>query len=910
MQRMKRYLSLLLVFALVLSPLAGSIRAYAEGEEIGEPETQVVEPQVEETDSVSETQAEKPEKEPEETPEAESTTPLGDEEQEQSETLELGEEKVGAPVRGGADFETLKQQVTEATDGDVIQVAPGEYRFTDKLMIQGKNIELKVEGGTATFYRDSSYSSTMIEIAEGAGLTLNDGIVMDGKNRTREITTGALIQNLGGFVHNYGTLIIKGGIYQNDKSRGGAVAAPFYSYGAKSRVELHDGTIQNNDYGYEYNETRADFAAGAFSLNHGTQMVMTGGTIQGNTGSSFAWDGLHYSESPGAGAIVVSPGSSFIMEDGTISENNGYGGGVLVGSGSEQYYGDNREVESEEKIEPSELATATFLGGTIENNVGWEGGGIYGVGNIKVDIPSNSTITIRKNKAAMGGGIAISDRATGTQLETLQNLMDQSKRIKPKVSFDIWEKYFAGEFNMAGGTVEENYAKRAGGGIVISTNKASIVGGVIKNNTAKDQGGGIYVTTAPYTLHMQNVYIGGNSANEEWPKNQVLLDKTGGGVWFCPTGTAVFHAENGAFIDRDNTSGREAAGFFSFKKETGSDYTVTLAPRALSGGKIDYRTDSEKVRNKQEESQIISVIGSHAEELALKTELDPDFNTAIVQKLSTVFVIENKSAKGGGIGSNGNIVFGTDNTISLTVKKEWAEGTESKPVEIEIRARLGEDDWLIQKVQLNAENQFTYTLEGLPETVGGEALEGLLYVKELNNDAFTTEISKITKKTDEQTDGEKPTNEKAFIVTVKNTKKPSTPGTVDTMVKVQKIWEDENNRENKRPTSITVRLYANGRATDKTLILNAENGWRGFFTGLDKYSAGEKIRYTVQEETSLSDYESVVSGTMEGGFTITNSRKPEKPPVPEKPPIPEKPRVPAIPVYPRVPIIPKAGIGA
>lgn len=583
------------------------------------------------------------------------------------------------------------------------------------------------------------------------------------------------------------------------------------------------------------------------------------------------------------------------MTGGTITGNLGYGGGIFAGTTEGGIYDTARNSEDESKFPEAKVAEVVLRGGKITGNEGTYGGAIFGAGNVDIKIPKGSEVEISENKALMGGGIAVTDNAIGL-------FEEQREEVRPKVTIEKWAEHYAGKLTMEGGIVRNNEAYMVGGGVLVSSNKASIIGGLIKNNTAKDQGGGIYVTAVPYTLHMQNVYIGENSANMEWPKNKVLLDKTGGGVWFCPTGAAVFHAENGAFIDRDNTSGREAAGFFSFKKD--ANYTVTLAPRALSGGKIDYRTDSEKVRNEQEESQIISVIGSHAEELALKTELDPDFNTAIVQKLSTVFVIGNKSAKGGGIGSNGNIVFGTDNTISLTVKKEWAEGTESKPVEIEIRARLGEDDWLIQKVQLNAENQFTYTLEGLPATVGGEALESLLYVKELNNDEFTTEISKITKKTDEQTDGEKPANEKAFIVTVKNTKKPSTPGTVDTMVKVQKIWEDENNRENKRPTSITVRLYANGKATDKTLVLSAENGWRGFFTGLDKYSAGEKIRYTVQEETSLSDYESVVSGTMEGGFTITNSRKPEKPP------IPEKPRVPAIPVYPRVPIIPKAGIGA
>ena len=900
MQRMKRCLSLLLVFALVLSPLAGSIRAYAEGEEIGEPETQVVEPQVEETDPVSETQAEEPGEEPNVVPEAESTTPLGEEEQEQPEVPELSEEKVGAPVRGGTPFETLKQQVEEAADGAVIQVAPGEYRFTEKLMIQGKKIEFTVEGGEAKFYRDQNYSSTMIEIAKGAGLTLNDGIVIDGEMRTCERF------GWGGLINNLGKLVIKGGVYQNDridKQRGSDHAAPIYVQGENAILELHGGTIRHNDYSGQ----AAAYAAGAVMLRFGATMIMDGGTITENEASIYDPWGTGqaiWSDSPGAGGILVEKGCTFTMKGGEISKNVGYGGGVLVGEPWTLPYTESRRTKDESKFQEIKLARATFEGGTIKGNEGVGGGGISGHGNVEITIPKESTLEISENHAWDGGGIAVMDWAVATF---------QGRKDLPQVPIETWSKHYAGKLTMAGGTVKNNKARRTGGGIYIATNEATITGGLIDGNRAGDQGGGFYLATIPYTLHMENAYVASNHATNDWgvfdSDGVTLHPKTGGGVWFCPTGTAVFNAEHGALIMTDNEAPREAAGFFSAQKAKGENYSVTLAERALSGGKIEYYNDGIEVRNGTTPSERIEV-KNYTDNLAVKTVLSDGFDEAMVKKLSSLVITNNTASKGGGIGSNGNIIFGTENTISLTVKKEWEDGTAPKPVEIEIRARLGEDDWLIQKVQLNAENQFTYTLEGLPATVGGEALEGLLYVKELNNDEFTTDISKITEKTDEQTDGEKPANEKAFIVTVKNTKKPSTPGTVDTMVKVQKIWEDENNRENKRPTSITVRLYANGKATDKTLVLSAKNGWRGFFTGLDKYSAGEKIRYTVQEETSLSDYESVVSGTMEDGFTITNRRKPEKPPVPEKPPIPEKPRVPALPVYPRVPIIPKAGIGA
>lgn len=890
MQRMKRCLSLLLVFTLVLSPLAGSIRAYAEGEEIGEPETQVVEPQVEETDPVSETQAEKPEKEPEEAPEAESTTPLGEEEQEQPEVPELSEEKVGAPVRRGTSFETLKQQVEEAADGAVIQVAPEKYLFTEKLMIQGKNIEFKVESGTATFCRDQNYSSTMIEIAEGAGLTLNNGIVMDGEMRACERF------GWGGLINNLGKLVINGGVYQNDKidkQRGSDHAAPIYVQGENAILELHGGTIRHNDYSGQ----AAAYAAGAVMLRFGATMIMEGGTITENEASIYdPWGTGQYiwSDSPGAGGILVEQGCTLTMKGGEITKNVGYGGGVLVGAPWTLPYTESRRTKDENKFQEFKLACATFEGGTIKENEGIGGGGISGHGNVEITIPKESTLEISENKAWDGGGIAVMDWAVATF---------EGRKDLPQVPIETWSKHYAGKLTMAGGTVKNNEARRTGGGIYIATNEATITGGLIDGNRAGDQGGGFYLATIPYTLHMENAYVASNHATNDWgvfdSDGVTLHPKTGGGVWFCPTGTAVFNAEHGALIMTDNEAGREAAGFFSAQKAKGENYSVTLAERALSGGKIEYYTDGTEVRNGTKPSERIAV-KDYTDNLAVKTVLSDGFDEAMVKKLSSLVITNNTASKGGGIGSNGNIIFGTENTISLTVKKIWADGTTPKPVEVEIRGKLGTDDWLIEKIQLNEKNRFTYTLNDLPATVAEKPLQDLLYVKELNADDYKVEISPIA-----AAEGGK-----TFAITVKNKKKPTTPTHAQTEVPVTKVWEDEDNREMKRPASITVRLYANGKATDKTLVLSAENGWHGSFVGLDKYDVGEEIRYTVEEETILPDYESVVSGTMEGGFTITNSRKPEKPPVPEKPPIPEKPRIPAIPVYPRVPIIPKAGIGA
>lgn len=93
-------------------------------------------------------------------------------------------------------------------------------------------------------------------------------------------------------------------------------------------------------------------------------------------------------------------------------------------------------------------------------------------------------------------------------------------------------------------------------------------------------------------------------------------------------------------------------------------------------------------------------------------------------------------------------------------------------------------------------------------------------------------------------------------------------------IPVEKVWEDNNNQDGKRPGSVTVTLYANNQPTDQTLTLSEANGWKGTFENLDEFKDGEKINYTV-EEASVSGYTTVVTGDASTGFTITNSYTPE-----------------------------------
>ena len=102
-----------------------------------------------------------------------------------------------------------------------------------------------------------------------------------------------------------------------------------------------------------------------------------------------------------------------------------------------------------------------------------------------------------------------------------------------------------------------------------------------------------------------------------------------------------------------------------------------------------------------------------------------------------------------------------------------------------------------------------------------------------------------------------------------------TPG--KTSVQVTKAWADSNNQDGVRPGSVTIKLLADGKETDKTLTLTETNNWTDTFTGLDEYNAGEKIIYTVKEEAIGQGYTTVVTGDAKNGFKVTNVRTPSVP---------------------------------
>ena len=168
----------------------------------------------------------------------------------------------------------------------------------------------------------------------------------------------------------------------------------------------------------------------------------------------------------------------------------------------------------------------------------------------------------------------------------------------------------------------------------------------------------------------------------------------------------------------------------------------------------------------------------------------------------------------------------------------------------------------VQSKTVTAEDGWAWNFTGLPEysngkeityTVEEDAVEG--YTPEVNGYSITNthEVEKID-------------------------------------VTVTKTWSDYENQYNTRPQSITVQLYANGKACGDPVTITADNAgqdgkWTYTYTGLDKYEAGEEIAYTVKEE-AVSGYTTTYNGLdITNSYVRSNPSRPPKDPDPTPDPV-------------------------
>ncbi|MBO4863309.1 MAG: Ig-like domain-containing protein [Eubacterium sp.] len=258
----------------------------------------------------------------------------------------------------------------------------GIYVSNGKLNINGGAI------GSTTGYNHMGNQTPKAE--RGSGIYINKGIldmtggeirgqdksgVVVGEKGTFNFRGGKVNGNLTG-IYNYGTMNMTGGEILGGDLYGAQQEGVIVDYGATFWMKA--GTIHNNHVGVvvqgtasneeerpslfhmtggEIRDNKGNEKGAGVKVAEGGAMVMSGGTISGNTTGNYS---LH--DYYGGGVCVIDQYSQFAMTGGTITGNScpeGDGGGIYVGKG----------------------ATCILTGGTItQNSASDTGGQHYGGG--------------------------------------------------------------------------------------------------------------------------------------------------------------------------------------------------------------------------------------------------------------------------------------------------------------------------------------------------------------------------------------------------------------------------------------------------------------------------------------------------------------------------------------------------
>ena len=242
----------------------------------------------------------------------------------------------------------------------------------------GSSAELILENGTIQNHKIRGALSASIRVTEGASFTMNGGTIQDNIANTSSSDSSSpavLLLGASTFTMN------RGSICNNSGQCGTAVYLTASSNAAKARFTMNGGTLSNNEsHLYTPNST----PTGAVFVKYSAEFVLNNGTITGNCAHGGAGGGVAVMDE----LPTEEHGTAFTMNGGTISNNtaSGYrcsGGGIYSCSNY-----------------------VSLLGGRIENNSAYDGGGVYSEGNTEIYTTlhiENALIT--GNTADQGGGL-------------------------------------------------------------------------------------------------------------------------------------------------------------------------------------------------------------------------------------------------------------------------------------------------------------------------------------------------------------------------------------------------------------------------------------------------------------------------------------------------------------------------
>ena len=188
----------------------------------------------------------------------------------------------------------------------------------------------------------------------------------------------------------------------------------------------------------------------------------------------------------------------------------------------------------------------------------------------------------------------------------------------------------------------------------------------------------------------------------------------------------------------------------------------------------------------------------------------------------------------------------TPEQVKVSGQKVWDDADDQdgkRPASITVKVMDGST--IVDTLEVTAANGWKFESKDLPKYRNGQEI-----AYTLKEDAVAQYETKIDK----------------FTVT-----NSYTPETVK--VSGQKVWDDANNQDGKRPASIKVKILDGDKVVDE-LEVTAATDWKFESKDLPKNRKGKKINYTVLEEVTVEGYSSSQEQATDGSFTLTNSYKP------------------------------------
>ena len=541
----------------------------------------------------------------------------------------------------------------------------------------GSSAELILENGTIQNHKIRGAHSASIRVTEGASFTMNGGTIQNNiANTASSDSSSPAVLLLGA-----STFTMNGGsICNNSGQCGTAVYLTASSNAAKARFTMNGGTLSNNE---SRSYTPKSTPTGAVFVKYSAEFVLNNGTITGNCAYGGAGGGVAVMDE----LPTEEHGTAFTMNGGTISNNtaSGYrcsGGGIYSCSNY-----------------------VSLLGGRIENNSAYDGGGIYSEGNTEIYTTlhiENALIT--GNTADQGGGLWFCP--TGDAKLYMQDGAVIYGNTAASAGDDFASPEVATGAGGNGGVTLPDYFPN---GKVIQWFSDGFLYAPAGNRGTSGQG--TRYNAVEYAKRVTGVQ------NEK--KGLALKSVVSGGVSIPATGSLIITGNQASH----GGGGIGANGGVVIGEETSLSYSISVKKAWDNPGYEDTQPSGVTIHLKERDTgDIVSTAELTGENGWQHTftdlPLSPDHYTVTEQPLEGYKATYYQDADGNFIITNTYLTTPTPDvpavTISVPVEKKWVNDYKwERPASIHVS--LWNGDAKVKEADLTADMGWTYIFEDLPE---------------------------------------------------------------------------------------------------------------------------------------------------------------------------------------------------